>query len=378
MNARSKLNSVIGTLAFVILGLIVGCAGGPTKQKPVDLAPNTNLLDVRLAWSTKAAPFGIPLNAHVVGNTVTVAGSDGLVISLDSQTGGELWRAAVGNQILAGAGSDGRVVAVFTNGNELVALEGGKEIWRQKMAASGFTSPLVAGGRVFFLGADRSVNAFDAQSGRKLWSVQRPGEPLVLRQSGVLVAVGDTLIAGLSGRLVGINPLNGSLLWESPVAVPRGTNDMERLVDLVGGVSRDGSIVCARAFQVAVGCVNTERGSLLWTRPANGFVGVHGDKKHVFGVESDGKILSWRQIDGERVWLSERLQYRNLTAPLVVGRSIAVGDETGYVHLMSREDGSLLTRLATDGSAITVAPVLAGETLIVVTRNGGIFGFRPQ
>lgn len=362
----------------MVLGLIAGCASGPTKQKPADLAPSANLLNVRLAWSVRAALLGTPLNAYVVGNTVTVVGSDGLVISLDSQTGGELWRAAVGNQILAGAGSDGRVAAVFTRGNELVALEGGREIWRQKMATSGFTSPLVAGGRVFFLGADRSVNAFDALSGRRLWGVQRPGEPLVLRQSGVLAAVGDTLIAGLSGRLVGINPLNGSVLWESPVAAPRGTNDIERLVDLVGGLSRDGSIVCARAFQVAVGCVNTERGSLLWTRPANGFVGVHGDTKYVFGVESDGKMLAWRQVDGERVWLSERLQYRNLTAPLVVGRSIAVGDEAGFVHLMSREDGALLTRLTTDGSAITVAPVLAGETLIVVTRNGGIFGFRPE
>jgi outer membrane assembly lipoprotein YfgL len=362
----------------VALGLLVGCASGPTKQKPADLAPSANLLNVRLAWSTKAAPLGTPLNAHVVGNTVTVVGSDGLVISLDSQTGGELWRAAVGNQILAGAGSDGRVAAVLTRGNELIALEDGREIWRQKMAASGFTSPLVAGGRVFVLGADRSVNAFDAQSGRKLWSVRRPGEPLVLRQSGVLTAVGNTLIAGLSGRLVGINPLSGAVLWESPVAASRGTNDIERLVDLVGGVSRDGSIVCVRAFQIAVGCVNTERGSLLWTRPANGFVGVHGDKNYVFGVESDGKILAWRQVDGERVWLSERLQYRNLTAPLVVGRSIAVGDEAGFVHLMSREDGALLTRLTTDGSAITVAPVLAGETLIVVTRNGGIFGFRPE
>ena len=378
MNARSKLNAVAWSYALAVLGLTAGCTSGPIKQKPVDLAPSASLLSVRLAWSVKTAPLGTPLNAHVAGNTVTVAGSDGLVISLNSQTGEELWRAAVGNQILAGAGSDGRVAAVFTRGNELVALEGGKEIWRQKLVTSGFTSPLVAGGRVFLLGADRSVNAFDAQSGRKLWNVQRPGEPLVLRQSGVLVAVGDTLIAGLSGRLVGINPLNGTVLWESPVAVPRGTNDIERLVDLVSGVSRDGSIVCARAFQVAVGCVNTERGSLLWTRPATGFVGVHGDQRYVFGVESDGKILAWRQADGERVWLSERLQYRNLTAPLVVGRSIAVGDETGSVHLMSREDGALLTRLTTDGSAITAAPVLAGETLIVVTRNGGIFGFRPE
>ncbi len=365
-------------LGCAFLGLVVGCASGPQKPKPAELAPVAGLLNVRLAWTLKTAPSDFPLNVQVAGNTATVAGSDGTVVSIDTQSGVELWRAALGGQILAGVGSDGRVAAVLTLENDLVALEGGKEIWRQKMTAPGFTSPLVAGGRVFLLGADRSVNAFDAQSGRKLWSLQRPGEPLVLRQSGVLLAVGDTLLSGLSGRLVGINPLNGAVLWESPIAVPRGTNDIERLVDLVGRVSRDGSIVCARAFQTAVGCVNAERGRLLWTRPANGFVGVHGDGKYVFGVESDGKMLAWRQTDGERVWLSERLQYRNLTAPLVVGRSIAVGDEAGYVHLMSREDGALLTRLATDGSAITVAPVLAGETLIVVTRNGGIFGFRPE
>ena len=136
--------------------------------------------------------------------------------------------------------------------------------------------------------------------------------------------------------------------------------------------------MCARAFQTAVGCVNVERGSVLWTRPANGFVGVHGDGKSVFGVEGDGKLLAWRQADGERIWLSDRLQYRNLTAPLVVGRSVAVGDETGAVHLLSREDGTPLTRLTTDGSAIAAAPFLAGDTLVVVTRSGGIFGFKPE
>lgn len=379
MNSRSKLTVAARVLVgCAVLGLVFGCASGSQKPKPVDLPPVADLLKVRLAWSIKSAPSDFPLNIQVVGNTVTVAGSDGSVMSIDPLTGAELWRAALGGQILAGVGSDGRVAAVLTRGNELVAMEGGKETWRQKMTAPSFTSPLVAGGRVFLLGADRSVNAFDAQSGRKLWGVQRPGEPLVLRQAGVLLAVGDTLIAGLSGRLVGINPLNGAVLWESPIAVSRGTNDIERLVDLVGRVSRDGGVVCARAFQTAVGCINAERGSLLWTRPANGFVGVHGDGKYVFGAEGDGKMLAWRQADGERVWQSDRLQYRNLTAPLVVGRSVAVGDEAGNVHLMSREDGTLLTRLATDGSAITAAPVLAGQTLIVVTRNGGIFGFKPE
>jgi outer membrane protein assembly factor BamB len=55
-----------------------------------------------------------------------------------------------------------------------------------------------------------------------------------------------------------------------------------------------------------------------------------------------------------------------------------VGDGFGFVHLLSREDGTLLNRLATDGSAIASAPVAAGSTLIVVTHNGGVYGFVPE
>lgn len=363
---------------FAVLGLFVGCASGPEKPKPAELAPNAGLLSVRLAWTSKVGPIDFPLDVKVNGNTVAVASSDGVVGAFDARTGAELWRTSVGSPIAAGVGSDGQLAAVVTRGNELVVLDGGRELWRQKLSAQGFTAPLVAGGRVFLLAADRSVTAFDAQSGRKLWSQQRPGESLVLRQVGVLLAVGDTLVAGLSGRLVGINPSNGATRWEAPIASPRGTNDIERLVDLIGRVSREGDVVCARAFQAAVGCVSTERGTLLWSKPAFGFMGVHGDDKYVFGTESDGKIVAWRRADGERAWVSERLRYRNLSAPLVVGRSVAVGDEAGLVHLLSREDGTALTRVATDGSAVVAAPVLAAGTLLVVTRSGGIFGFKPE
>lgn len=236
----------------------------------------------------------------------------------------------------------------------------------------------MAGARVFVLTADRAVSAYDGQTGRKLWTQQRPGEPLVLRHSGVMLAVGDTLVVGLSGRVVGFDPLTGTVRWEAPIASPRGINDVERLVDLVGTVSRAGESVCARAFQAAVGCVNAARGTVAWSKPANGSEGVHGDDRIVVGTESDGKVVAWKRDNGERAWVSERLRYRGLTAPLVLGRSIALGDSTGLVHMVSREDGSPLNRLDTDGSPVMAAPVLAGGTMVVLTRSGGVYGFVPE
>lgn len=379
MKARFPLWSVrrLG-LALGLALTLAGCASAPDKPKPAELGPNAALVGVRLAWNARVSQVAFPLEVSVQGNQIAVAGSDGAVLALDAATGRELWRAKVGEALAAGVGSDGRLAAVVTRSNQVVLLEGGRELWRQKLAAQTYTAPLVAGGRVFVLAADRSVTAFDGRSGRKLWSQQRPGEPLVLRQAGVLLPVRDTLVVGLSGRLVGLDPSQGSVRWEAPLATPRGTNDVERLVDLVGRVSRQGEVVCARAFQAAVGCVDASRGTVLWSKPANGAEGVHGDERLLFGSESDGKLVAWRRADGERAWVTDRLQFRGLTAPLALGRSVVVGDSTGLVHLLSREDGSPLNRLATDGSGIAAAPAVVGDTLVVVTRAGGIFGFRPE
>jgi outer membrane assembly lipoprotein YfgL len=379
---------------FIVLGLAAalgGCSlfpgmsmpsflggGGVEKPKPVELPPSPNLVPVRQARTSRVGPVDFPLTVSTAGGAVTVASSDGSVAVIDPATGRDVWRASAGGPIAAGVGSDGKLVAVVTRSHELVAMSAGKEAWRQRLSAGGYTAPFVAGGRVFVLTADRAVSAFDGQTGRKLWTQQRPGEALVLRNSGVMLAVGDTLVAGLSGRLVGLNPANGSIRWEAPLASPRGINDVERLVDLVGSVSREGNTVCARAFQANVGCVDAARGALLWSKPANGFHGVHGDDKMVFGTEADGKLVAWKRENGERAWVSDRLQYRELSAPLLLGRSVVIGDGNGNVHMLSRDDGTLLNRLTTDGSAIAAAPVAAGNTLVVVTRSGGVYGFVPQ
>jgi len=352
--------------------------GGSEKPKPAELVANPATLGVRQAWTAHIDAVDMPLKVNVNGNNVVVASSGGAVAAFDAASGRELWRANAGGPIASGVGSDGKLSAVVTLANDLVVFEGGKELWRQRLAAGAYTAPFVAGARVFVLTADRAVSAFDGQTGRKLWSQSRPGEPLVLRQPGVMLAVGDTLVVGLSGRLVGLNPMNGLTRWEAPIASPRGINDVERLVDLVGKVSRIGDNVCARAFQANVGCVDTGRGNVVWTKPADGSVGVDGDGTLVFGTEADGKLVAWKRENGDRAWSSDMLLHRGLTAPLVVGRSVIVGDSFGYVHVLSRDDGKLLNRVATDSSAIVAAPVVADNTLVVVTRNGGVFGFVPQ
>jgi len=364
--------------ALLAAALLWGCASSANRPQPQPLAPVQALIGVNTAWTAQVGDSAAFLSPRVVGQTVFVASAQGTVAALDAANGRDLWRASLGSRISAGVGSDGETAAVITEGNELVAVAAGQVRWRVRLSTRSFTAPLVAGQRVFVLGADRSVSAFDARSGARLWTQSRSGEALVLGQSGVLLAVGDTLVAGLSSRLTGLDPLTGERRWEVPLATARGTNEVERLVDLVGSVSRVGASVCARAFGAAVGCVDTETARPIWTQAAQGATGLHGDERQVFGTESDGKVLAWQRADGQRQWSVDRLMHRGLGQPLLAGRVVAVGDRQGLVHLLSREDGSEMNRLSTDGSPILAGPVLADQTLIVQTRNGGVFAWRPQ
>lgn len=387
MSARKLSLPARGLTVLALAAALAGCSvmpggsfwGGPSKPVPADLGANVPVLGVRQAWTGKVGSVaGLSLTVQVSGSTVMLASADGTVAAIDARTGGDVWRLALAEPLSAGVGSDGKLAAVVARSNALIAIDAGRERWRQPMASQVLTAPLVAGGRVFVLAADRTVIAFDAATGKRLWTQPRPGEPLVLRQDGVLLAVGDTLVVGLSGRLVGLNPDNGSVRWEAPLASSRGTNDVERLVDLVGNASRVGDSVCARAFQSNVGCVNTTRGSVAWTQRAAGAEGVDGDKDAIFGTESNGSLVAWNRNDGTRLWGTERLKHRKLTSPLLLGRSVVVGDDTGLVHLLSRADGAPLNRLTTDGSGIAARPVAAADTLVVVTRNGAVLGYRPE
>ena len=67
-----------------------------------------------------------------------------------------------------------------------------------------------------------------------------------------------------------------------------------------------------------------------------------------------------------------------LTAPALAGRFIAVGDLQGYVHFLSREDGSFVARLPTDGSPIVAQPVSLDDYVIVQTLKGGVFAMAIQ
>ena len=377
MSARVALRKTgLWVGCWVAALLLSACSGN--KPKPASLDPLTPKIAGRQVWQAKLNGVQFPLAVAVRDGTFIAAGDDGTVLALEAASGRELWRAQVGASLSAGVGSDGRFAAVVTRSNELVTLEQGRVVWRSRLPGRVLTAPLVAGERVFVMGVDRVVHAFDAADGKKLWVMQRPGDALTLGQAGVVTSFRDTLVVGQGPRMTGVDPNRGTVRWEAAVATPRGTNEVERLADLVGPPARVGNALCARAFQATVGCVDGARGTLLWSRNVSGSQSIGADDTVVVAGDGADRLSAWRQATGELLWSSEKFQFRSLSGILVAGRTAVFGDYQGFVHFLDREDGQPLLRLPTDGSTVVGAPALSGTTMLVVTRSGGLFAFRPE
>jgi outer membrane protein assembly factor BamB len=367
---------LLGIAALAVTVLVAGCASD--KPKPTPLATITPTLAVQPAWTAQvdASKF-IALPTLRSGTLVLTGGdSNGSVLGLEAATGKTLWQANFGQSLSAPAGSDGRFTAGVSLDNELIVLDQGKPVWRAQLSSRVATPPLVAGERVFVLGVDRSVRAYDAATGRYLWLLQRAGDSLTLSQPGVLAAYQDSLLVGQGHRLAALDPTRGSVKWEIPLANPRGTNEVERVADLVGPAARQGSTLCVRSFQTAVACADLQNASMTWSKPAGGIQALGADAQLVVGADNSGRISAWRAASGDLAWSSETLLHRDLSGMALTSKVAVVGDLEGQVHFLDRTTGQIVQRMATDGSAIVGTPVLTGELVIVNTRRGGVFAFR--
>lgn len=371
-------HAVFKAAAALSVALVLAACSSTDKPKPTPLEAFEPRIAGRAVWNTRLPGATLAMTPAVRDGVLFVASGDGTVMALQADTGAEVWRASAGSALAAGVGSDGRYTSVVTRGNEVVTFDAGREVWRKRLPSSVVTAPLVAGERVFVMSVDRAVHAFDAVDGRRLWVQQRPGEALTLAQPSVVLAYKNTLLVGQGPRLAALDPLRGTVLWEAPMAAPRGTNEVERLADLIGPAVRIADRVCARAFQSAVACADASKGSVLWSRNVGGVNSVASDNDRVFGADASDRITAWRTTNGDVSWTSERLLYRGLSGALSVGPSVVFGDSVGFVHFLSAADGTPQLRLPTDGSAIVGTPVISGTTMVVMTRNGGLFAFRPN
>ena len=213
--ARVAIASLACTLLPACSTLESVFGSGSKAPEAQALPANPAQLGAQIAWRANAGAQNSTTGAAVQQGQLLVSNAAGEVLAFNPH-GQIISRSSFGAPLISAPGFDGTRLAAVTQNNDLLVFAAGKELWRKRLPAQSYTAPVVAGERVFVLLADRTVIALDGDTGGKLWQLQRSGsqqEALNLQQAGVLLPLGDTLVAGISHNLQGIDPDNGRLLW---------------------------------------------------------------------------------------------------------------------------------------------------------------------
>lgn len=363
-------------LALVPLFLLPGCSwfsGGEPRNKPTELTVFEQTRSVAVSWSLGiGSSDNFIFTPAATYDSVYAASAKGTLVRVDPETGGEIWRIDAGMPLTAGVGTDGNTVAVAGRDGVLLAFDAdGKEKWKAQLSSEALSAPAVGGNVVVVRTLDNRISGFDADSGERKWMVTRRSPPLMLRSAPGIAVVGPTAVVALpGGRMVSLMLTNGGTNWDVAVGSARGTTDLERIADTSGMPAVLGRLVCAASFQGRVACYDVVSGGGVWARELSSDVGVSIDNDFVYAADEAGAVYAFSNIRGQSVWRNDRLAYRALTAPVSFEGTVAVGDLQGYVHFLSKDDGAFVSRMATDGSAIKAMPLVVGDKLIIQTTDG--------
>ena len=344
----------------------------------VDIKPSMAL---KTTWRYSLGSAGAYLfNPAIVGKQVYVASANGEIAKLDASTGVQEWKVKADMRLTAGVGASADLVVVAGEKGALLAYDAkGQLRWKVQAATEVLATPVIAQNMVIVQSIDNRISAYDTVTGARKWMVERALPVLTLRNvSGIAIADQMAIVASPGGRLQALSLINGAPRWEVMAAEPKGATELERLVDLSGTPVVMGSQVCAIAFQGKTACFDLQTGANRWSKDVAGEVGLAADERYVFASDTESSVFAFAIDGGMSAWKNEQLRNRKLSTPTSFGRALVVGDSFGFLHFLSREDGSFLNRLSLDKGAIVAAPLVYESNLIVQTQSGSIVAIATE
>jgi outer membrane protein assembly factor BamB len=167
----------------------------------------------------------------------------------------------------------------------------------------------------------------------------------------------------------------GFVGWETNIAIPQGRSELERIVDIDGDPIIVGTAVYVTTYQGNIAVIDLQSGNPGWKRDMSSYVGLGVDFSQVYVTDAQSHVWALSRSTGATVWRNEELANRSLTAPVPYNDYIAVGDYDGYVHLLSRYDGRIVTRVRADSDSIRARPLVVGDILYVYSTDGKLSAY---
>ena len=378
------------TLALCIATL-TGCSSSDDEEELV-LPEIVNQFETDVVWQESIGDgvqhYFSRLTPAIHNDVVYVANREGEVEALSLENGDTLWQTDVREnpafwpwETTESAKLSGGILQAYGKiyvGSEhgyLIALdrETGEIVWRKTMPGEVLAKPAAGDGLIFVNLGSGKLLAVHPDTGEERWSFEQEVPPLTLRgQSSPTVANGGVLLGLETGKLSVLISENGYSAWSAEIASPKGASEFERLVDVDTQALISGPYAYAIAYNGNLAAVDIRSGNVVWKREYSSYRDLSMDSQSIYVVDSDGVVYGLDKTSGIERWSQPALRGWYLTGPTVAGKYLALGDQEGNLHWLDKETGELVSREDFDSSGFFIEPVVAGDKLILYTRDGEV------
>lgn len=380
--SKPKLISMSHVSSYVILSMSIclsACGyvddymlGKDNTQKPAALSKLNSRINVKNEWSVKVGKSAKNiLKPVVLGNIVYTANSKGSIEAVDT-SGKVLWAKQLKSGIISGPTVKEGYIALGTDTAKVILLKqkDGSKVWQAKVSADALSSPVIAQNNVIVKTVDGNLYSFNLASGKQLWMTDHGAPNLILKASSTPVIMDKLALVGFAdGKLDAVDLKMGNVVWQRSIAYPNGASDIEKLVDIDADPIVRGDTVYLATYQGYIGALSLKNGQFLWHKPASTFHNMAIDAKNLYITDSNDVVWAYNRVTGEVQWKQTGLKARTLTEPTLANGHLVVGDKTGFLHLLSTENGELIARTKLEAS-IDSAPAVVKNHLYVMTANG--------
>ena len=344
------------------------------------------MLMVMVPWVT------LPLAGAIGAAAPALAGVDPVAASVEVPASEEEWPLFRGDSHLSGIASS--------------ALPADLELsWTYDAGKAITSSPVVAGGRVFFGADDHAVHCADASSGEPVWKFMT--EDLV--EAPPLVLDGTVFIGSNDTFFYAIDAATGELRWKAPT--------MDKILGGANHVSvGERSVVVVGSYDNRLYAFDAKTGEQLWAYETDNYVNgtpaidegraifggcdaiLHvvdvtvgkraaavelGGDSHIAGSAAflggrayfghyGNQFVCVDVAKGEVVWAYDSPRQAFFSSPAITDELVVFGGRDRHLHCVRRETGEPVwkfrTRRKVDGS-----PVVAGDAVVFGSDDGRMY-----
>ena len=321
-----------------------------------------------------------------------VAGESGRAVRLDARTGKPVWEHDLGAAVRASPAAAGGVVVFSTLDGSATALDAstGEPMWRYAFEEQSLSPPAIFEGVVYVGSNDWHIYALDVQTGELRWRYKA----LDSVRSGPSVNDEAVVFTDVTNRLYTLRRDTGTFRMDFKTAGPARGGVV--LQDTLGYVADRGGRVRAvdwtvrdLPFEKAYLKIRVQlfawkmiseppeiKGSVWYFRKRGEEYSATPVAAHdaVYAVALSGAVIALDKEDGSLLW-EARIDRGVPGSPIVVGRTLVVGDAIGVLYGLDALSGAELWKVRLVGGLVG-APAFASGTLFAASASGEVYALR--